>query len=182
MRIAFTLPVVPRTKKTSNRIIGMGRRCNCCGKHEIQRVMPSEQFEALLADCLWLASQVKDLIEKASPGIQLPLVDPVHCCAQFYRDADAGDPLGYEQALGDILQAPRWKCSKRGCGKIARAGEDCSCGALWGTMKESRKGMGIIDDDVQIRHWDGTRLHVDTARPRIEIVLTTLDPPLLSEL
>ena len=70
-----------------------------------------------------------------------PHEGPVEVCAQVYRDANRGDLAGYIQAVGDAL-APYDRAAPR-----------------------------ILRDDVQIRSWDGTRLHVDSERPRVEIVI-----------
>ena len=43
--------------------------------------------------------------------------------------------------------------------------------ALADVLQQSHGGMGIIADDRQIQHWDGSRLEVDRQNPRIEVRL-----------
>ncbi len=76
-------------------------------------------------------------------GAKLPITGPVSIEATFYRDALRGDAAGYYQALADLIQEPHGK----------------------------RGGLGIILDDKQIQHWDGTRLDKDKGNPRIEVTV-----------
>ena len=47
--------------------------------------------------------------------------------------------------------------------------------------KQARKGLGIIADDVQVRSLDGSRLLKDSARPRVEITISTFDEEPIQE-
>lgn len=93
MTIRFTLPSAPRTKKTSNRIVRVGK---------FSKVLPSKSYcdyerglrPILNAVCARLADQ----------GVTTPVTGPVEVRATFFRDALRGDLCGYMQALGDILQ------------------------------------------------------------------------------
>jgi Holliday junction resolvase RusA-like endonuclease len=93
MRIRFTLPGAPRTKKTSNRIVRAGK---------FAKVMPSKaycDYERALRPVLGAVCA-----QLADGGVRTPITGPVEVAATFYRDADRGDLCGYMQALGDILQ------------------------------------------------------------------------------
>jgi len=113
------------------------------------KVLPSKAY------CRWLdvALQWGALIrtQARQQGHALPLAGPVSIRAIFYRDANRGDLTGYEQALADALQAPAYR-----------------------GLRQSRLGMGIIQDDRQIAHWDGSRLAVDREDPRIEVEVSLL--------
>lgn len=109
-------------------------------------------------------------------GARLPILDEISIEAHFYRDVDRGDALGYEQALADAMQADQWKCGN--CKKKTIILANCPhCRGSIAAMTHSRKGLGIIGDDAQVVHWDGSRLHKDAARPRIEVVIRTLTAP-----
>lgn len=148
--VCLVLPGPPRTKKTSNRIVGIGRPCRMCGKKEHQKVMPSDAHEEWFATMMTYAPAVRSQI--VAQGLDIPIEYPVAVRALVYRDANQGDFTGYANAIGDLLQAPRFKDGKT-----------------------TREGLGIIDDDRQIQHWDGTRLLKDASNPRIEIELTILE-------
>lgn len=76
----------PRTKKTSNQVVFRG------GK---PKVLPSAAWLAWL-DALRETGQLPD---------REPLPDrPYHCRATFYRDADRGDLVGFQQGLADVLE------------------------------------------------------------------------------
>lgn len=113
----------PRTKKTSNRLVIHGGR---------RKVLPSAAW------CAW-----RDAIQATGQipnGDHLPLPErPMHCMALFYRQADTGDLVGYQQGLADILEE-----------------------------------TGVITNDRFIVSWDGTRLLVDRACPRVELVLAPM--------
>ncbi len=87
-------------------------------------------------------------------GVPIPITNQVSVKATFFRDANIGDAVGYYESLGDFLQAPRYKNGKR-----------------------TRNGAGIIEDDRQIRDWDGSRLKKDAACPRIEVAITIIGNP-----
>ena len=85
----------PRTKKTSNRIFQVGRKCPVCHKGTA-KVMPSEAWTN------WAASA------SVSRLMPLPWRTPtgsVNVAALFYRDANIGDATGYYQGLADLLEA-----------------------------------------------------------------------------
>lgn len=89
-------------------------------------------------------------------GAELPIQGLVSVRALFYREtAVVADIVGYQQALGDWLQAPKlWR--------------------LQGGGVRRRNGAGIIDDDAQIEHWDGSRRYIDRVAPRIEVEIQVL--------
>lgn len=87
----------PRTKKTHNRTVEVGRRCRCCGRGKRTAVMPSEQWEA------WRDLLVPH-IKIALPARWVPIAQPVNCAALFYRERDIGDSHGFYQGLADVLQ------------------------------------------------------------------------------
>jgi hypothetical protein len=142
MRIGFTILGSPRTKKTSNRVVPVGH---------FHRVLPSLAFVEWFNSSMRSVPIITSKLQAA--GVSLPILGDVHVKAMFYRDADRGDLLGYEQALADFLQAPRYRGAKR-----------------------VRDGAGIIDDDRQIISWDGTRMGKDAASPRIEVEVTLIGP------
>jgi len=41
--------------------------------------------------------------------------------------------------------------------------------AIGDAIQEKRGGLGVIADDAQIAHWDGSRLEVDHKNPRVEL-------------
>lgn len=102
MPIAFTLFVVPRTKKTSNRLVSFGRPCYACRKKPFQKVLPSEAFEQMERECQQMAPIIRSKLESA--GVPLPIAGAVSVRARFYRDAERGDCHGFYQALADVLQ------------------------------------------------------------------------------
>jgi hypothetical protein len=153
--IKLVIPGAPRTKKTSNQIVGIGPRCSVCGKSRYQNVQPSEAFREWFATALTYAPYLRNSLLDA--GIELPMWEPVSVAALFYRDRAIGDPVGYYQALADWLQAPREFRSRK-----------------TGRITQRRNGAGIIEDDRQIQHWDGSRLLIDRESPRIELVIYRL--------
>lgn len=44
--------------------------------------------------------------------------------------------------------------------------------AIGDAIQEKRGGLGLIADDAQIVHWDGSRLEVDREYPRVELEIT----------
>jgi len=189
MILRFTLPIVPRTKKTSSQIVSFGKACGECGRREFQKLVPSEQFLAFEALAVSMASPIRAAIE-SSGRVILPVVEPVSIKAEIYRDRETGDWNGYTDALADVLQEPMYKgCCVCGKGCViglsamnADAPKTCSqCGRIDGSKRfvardgrQSRKGLGIIANDAQIQDWDGTRLRKDANDPRIEITITTV--------
>lgn len=114
-------------------------------RKEFVKVLPSEAYMEWLAALLRYGPQMRAQAVHAA-GVAFPIRGPVEINAQIYRDADRGDLCGFLQAIGDALQAPG----------------------------ETRQGLGIIQDDKQILSWDGSRLRVDNANPRIELDLLPL--------
>lgn len=140
MDFHLIVPGIPRSKKTSNRIVRFGPR------REFVKILPSaaheEWFDAAMKYVPLMHAQIREM------KIGLPITGPVHVRAIIYRDAERGDILGYLQALSDFLQEPTYH-------KV--------------TGKMARNGAGIIRDDNQIVSWDGSRLAKDAANPRIEL-------------
>lgn len=146
--VSLVLFGAPVTKK--NHGVAVPMRSKRTGK-TFHRLLPSEEFRAWEAEVLTHAPVLKSQLRSA--GLELPIDAPVAVKATWYRRANVGDFMGYAQALGDVLQAPR--CDEHG--------------------KTTRKGLGIIEDDKQIQHWDGSRMLKDAKKPRIEIELTILE-------
>lgn len=165
MTINLTLPSPPRTKKAHPQLI-MGRAV----------VLPSEQYTA------WLKSQLQWKAElKAALASAIPITTPVSITALIYREARTGDWTGYVDAIADALQSDVWQCQRpeQGSNKCRKkmvtdqAPTRClHCG--WPMPKRTRKGLGIISDDKLIQHWDGTRLLVDKANPRVELAISVI--------
>lgn len=156
----------PRTKKNHATIIRMG-------KFERPALIPSEAYQQWLKDVLTL----KPVIHAQAKG--LPLTGPVSVQATVYRDALTGDWTGYVDAIADAIQCDVWQCQREGCKAKTtslRVPVECpKCGERL-RMKHVRKGLGLIEDDKQIQHWDGTRLLKDASRPRVELTITTIEP------
>ncbi|HXT04911.1 MAG TPA: hypothetical protein VN760_12070 [Casimicrobiaceae bacterium] len=76
------------------------------------------------------------LVKRRADLFPIPRDVRLNCAAQFFRDRNAGDAVGYYQGLADLLQL-----------------------------------AGILEDDVSIVQWDGTRLLKDAENPRVELVL-----------
>ena len=143
MTVTFTIVGPPRTKKTSPQIVqAMGRAV----------LVPSEAHKKWFRVAMMSAPIIRTrLIDQ---GIPLPLRNEVSIAALFYRERNTGDAVGYYQALGDYIQAPRHR-----------------------NGKTTRHGAGIIEDDRQIRDWDASRLLKDAANPRIEVTMTIIGEP-----
>lgn len=95
MRISFVIPSAPRTKKTSNRIVRVGR---------FQKVLPSKAFVEWNA----IAQIYLNRVRSASPmWLRDSRGRRVNCAALFYRKTNVGDATGYYQALADALQEAR---------------------------------------------------------------------------
>lgn len=95
--LRLILPSAPRTKKTSNRIFFLGRRCPACARGAHAKVMPSEAWENW---CNRLVPQIKTALP---PGWK-PIDFAVNCAALFYQDVDRADACGLYQGLADLLQ------------------------------------------------------------------------------
>jgi len=196
MTISFTLPVACRTKNTGT-ITDFGVRCNLCRRGKFSRVVPSDQYQAFLKECLIYGPAIRDAIQ-ASGKLKLPIACHVSVNAQVYRDADTGDWQRYVEAIADMLQQPLYKvfCPNNSCltpkrreptrcivtweQVQAQAVVECAkCGTRFPAVavaaETERDGLGIIADDRQIRDWDGTRLHVDARDPRIFFTIKTIE-------
>ena len=114
------------------------------------KVLPSKAYCDWLKTALQWGPMIRHAARKAH--FDVPLQGRVAIRATFFRDANRGDLTGYEQALADALQEP-----------------------LYRGMKQIREGIGIIQDDRQIVHWDGTRLAVDRENPRVEVEVILLE-------
>lgn len=142
MQLTFTIPGAPRTKKNSQRL-GVGPK----------KIRPSAAYEKWFDAAM---SQAPPIVVAANRITRLPYALPVAVEAHFYLDVQSGqwgDLNGYQQALGDWLQAA--KCDRHG--------------------RRLRNGAGIIDDDQLIRSWDGSRIHTDLSAPRIEVILRSFE-------
>lgn len=91
---------------------------------------------------------------RAQWGGRPPLEGPVHVRALIYRARAVGDLVGYEQAIGDVLEAP------------GRKAKDST----------RRRKASVIKNDVQIDSWDGSRRLKDKHNPRIELEIQELTP------
>lgn len=76
-----------------------------------------------------------------------PIEGPVHVRALIYRDRAVGDLVAFEQAIGDVLEAP---------GRTA-------------SESTRRRKASVIKNDVQIDSWDGSRRLKDPENPRVEL-------------
>jgi len=196
MTIRITLNGAPRTKKTSPRIMPMMSKDNVAElqeslkkasshkesisaimKHVRVSVQPSEAHEEWFNIQILQRGGIRGSLLQG--GIRIPIENPVRVQATFFRDRDAGDLLGYEQALGDLIQEEKWGCQD--CGKRYYVlHQRCpGCNASIARFRHARQGLGLILDDRQIESWDGSRLAVDRAKPRTELAITVLEaaPP-----
>jgi len=163
----FTLAgSAPRTKKNSPTIATFGR-------HQRAVLVPSEAFRNWAKDVLTL----RPIIHAKVTG--LPIAEPCHIAALVYRDAETGDWTGYVDAIADVIQADVWQCQGTDCRKkMTTHRAPAVCEHCFGrVLKRTRQGLGIILDDRQIQHWDGSRLRKDSARPRVELTITTIADP-----
>ncbi len=143
--LRLVIPGAPRTKKTSNRIVRIGR-----GENAFNKILPSEAYENWFKQSISLIVPPLRVWARQN-RVDLPIRGQVWVEAIFYAEnANVGDLTGYEQGLADFLQSPRM--SKK-----------------TGTL--TRDGAGIIDDDKQIASWDGSRVRIDRLEPRIEVTI-----------
>lgn len=183
MKLTIKLPGDFTTKKNSPVLIGGTR----------PRMLPSKAFRD------WLAVQLlQKSILKRKLGDAIPVKQPCSITALFYRSRDVGDWTGYLDALADLIQSDAWRCERPDVVvKMKRDGKRVSSPVCrrktvtdvapdrcpfcqYPMPKRVRQGLGIIQDDRQIQHWDGTRLLLDPDRPRIEMKIITIEPPQLS--
>lgn len=92
MMLHCVVPGVPRTKKTSNRIVRAGA---------FHKVLPSKAFQ------VWneMAQIHLARVRSASPiWLRDSRGFTLNCRALIYRDALRGDAVGFYQAIADALQ------------------------------------------------------------------------------
>lgn len=156
MTFTFEVLSAPRTKKTSPRIVTIGGRNGAKG---FQKILPSLAHEVWFKNAMNQAILIRTMLREQ--GAELPIEKPVRVLAVWYRERlGPGDLNGYQQALGDYLQAEKYSKSKPG--------------AL--IPKLIRKGAGIIADDRLISRWHGDcRLELDRENPRIEVSLEIME-------
>lgn len=131
-------------------------------------IHPSDPFQEWFDLVYLYRSSIQSQI--TAMGFKLPLTGAVSIEATFYRSRLIGDWSGFTQALGDAIQAEQWKCGS--CKKKTYVLAGCPhCPGKISGMTHARKGLGLIADDGQIVHWDGTRLDKDAAKPRIEFTI-----------
>jgi Holliday junction resolvase RusA-like endonuclease len=95
MKISFTIPGPPRTKKNSGRIVQASGR---------PRMLPSKAFEEWNKQAQIYLMLEKSRCRDSWVGF-MPYMDPVNCRALFFVDRwPAGDAVGYYQALADALE------------------------------------------------------------------------------
>jgi hypothetical protein len=145
--IRFTIPGAPTTKKNRAQIIPSES-----GQGAI--LVPNEKYRQ------WRRRAIKwkqvILTTARDAGYTPPIEAHLSCRALFYRPMETtGDFDGYIAGLGDFLE-PEWV----------------------DPVKDTitRPGVGLIENDRQIRDWDGTRLLIDRENPRIEVELAILTP------
>ncbi len=147
----------PRTKKTHNQTILVGRQLaawlrpllSLPDKHLARAILNRVKVIPSKAHREW----VKDSrIEFHQEGpLSLPLLDqPYNCKAIFYRSRRIGDAVGFYQGLADLLQ-------------------DKNISATRGVV------LNVLTDDKWIQTWDGSRLEIDRAKPRVEVELTPME-------
>lgn len=168
--ISFTILGAPRTKKNSPVVIS--RKANDGTGRKIPMLLPSEQYRAWLKDALTQGPGIRRVLTDA--GVPLPLIEPISVSVLVYREREVGDALGYWEAISDAMQEPTFQCSA--CKKTVHDSQARNHGCR-AQLAARRQGLGIIRDDRQIQHWDGSRLLVDADRPRIEVMITVVDEP-----
>jgi hypothetical protein len=167
----FTLSGIPRTKKNSSRIVRIKAKG---GGRGFTKLLPSEAYEQWLEAVLLQGAQIRYQLQRA--GYKLPITEEVGVKALVFRDRLSGDFTGFTQAIGDALHAPMFRFKCAACGNAQHEYSSLptfckNCGRTILLGKETRKGLGIILDDSQIAHFDGSRLFKDSARPRVEVTI-----------
>lgn len=100
----FVIRAIPRTKKNSQRIVSMGKRCHVCGKRGgFPKVLPSLAYEEWLSAAQGQLNVIKQRL--TAWGAVLPIEAPVGIEAHIYRDRNVGDLSNFLEAIGDMLQA-----------------------------------------------------------------------------
>ena len=158
--IAVTLPGPPRTKKTHGRIVRV--------KSGRQFVLPSESYEAWLKAMLSYAPKIR--AELAEQGVALPICGPISLEMTVYRRAESGDLAGFIAAVHDGIQVDEYLCN--GCRKKFLRNRSAAHISVCGShvAKQTRKGMGLIEDDRDIMHGNEA-LRTDKANPRVELII-----------
>ena len=90
----FEIFGAPRTKKNHGRRVKRGNRIFN---------IPSEAFEQWSGIARKSLPLIRQMAKDA--GLTLPIRQDVNCAAIFYREADAGDCVGYQQAVADWMQS-----------------------------------------------------------------------------
>lgn len=163
--IRVTLPGRPMTKKNTGIPKTVTRKTNSGKMSTFTFMLPSGPYQDWMDGVLTYTIPIQRALGKA--GISLPLANDVSIAALVYKDRDyKSDAAGYYQAIGDCIQAPIIKYKQKPPEK----------GGGW-SLKETRKGLGLIFDDVQILHWDGSRILLDRAKPRVELTITIYGEP-----
>lgn len=161
MKFTVVIPGAPRTAKNSPMIVrGI--------KHPV--LLPSPAYKAWTSSVLAYRHKIREAL-----GSRIPILGPVSLEALIYRDAFTGDAVGYYQAIADVLQSNVWTC--KGCNRktVGERPAVCQhCGAI--ALKQTRHGLGIVDDDKLIMDWDGSRLLKDSDRPRVQLTIRTIEP------
>lgn len=106
----FVIYGPPRTKKNHGKIIHIrqkgARPCASCGHVKgFPKMMPSDQFTEWQDDALRQMLLIRARL--AQRGVNLPIAGLVSIEARIYRETAIGDVNGYQQAIGDMLQAAR---------------------------------------------------------------------------
>lgn len=91
----LTVTGAPRTKKTSNRLVKVGR---------FRKVLPSKAWEHWVKHARVQGTMDATDMTWHYTERMLPLAVPLHITAIFYRDARRGDLVGYMQGLADLLE------------------------------------------------------------------------------
>lgn len=95
--VTFTILGAPRTKKNSQIIAHLGKKCPTCKRGKYARPLPSKPYQRWEKDAVLMQ---KGRVVAPTAAIRIP----VQVCARFFRDARRGDLLGYEDALADYLE------------------------------------------------------------------------------
>lgn len=148
MELQFTLPGAPRTKKNHGIIPAAQIR-----RGGFVTILPSQEWRDWFEVCKLHLNRIR--ADLRSQGVDTPIEAHVSLTALFYRHADVGDACGFYQGLGDVLE---WTVKDK-------------------TDKQFNQYLGIIKNDRQIRDWDGSRLLVDSVRPRVEVTMRVLEKP-----
>lgn len=174
-RLSLILPSAPVTKK-NHPVLVRGSK--------IPRLFPSDEYRNWLKFQLTRKAALKEKL-----GVAVPIRNKCSIEATVYRVGDVGDWTGYCDAIADCLEPDVYKCQRpdknarqKRNGKIVlesvcakkivtdEAPAKCPfCASP--VPKKVRTGLGILFNDRLIEHWDGTRLKVDSQRPRIELII-----------